>query len=57
MTPPRSECSASSKLHSLMGSQGISDGGVNDGVIWSLFAHLTLHAKIDVLKGAVKIIN
>jgi len=43
MTPPRSECPASSKLYGLMGSQGISDGGVNDGAIWPLFS--ALHAE------------
>ncbi|TDA41998.1 MAG: hypothetical protein DSO07_01625 [Thermoproteota archaeon] len=37
MTPPRSECPASSKLYGLMGSQDISDGGVNDRTFWSSF--------------------
>jgi hypothetical protein len=49
MTPPRSECPASSKLYGLMGSQGISDGGVNDGAIWPLFS--ALHAEHRTLNS------
>jgi hypothetical protein len=40
MTPPRSECPASSKLYGLMGSQDISDGGVNDRILSGLFSSL-----------------
>jgi len=47
MTPPGSECPASSELlRSSSRSQGISDGGVNDGAIWPQLC--TLNTRIEI---------